>query len=63
MVKILKNGGYKFVRKTSGHGFDEKLSLIFKERFHSFYRFYIVAEEILPGVCNLLLFVVEIFDK
>ena len=36
---------------------------MFKERFHSFYRFYFVAEEILPGVYNLSLFVVEIFDK
>ena len=34
-----------------------------KKYFTPFYIFYIVAEEILPGVYNLLLFVVEIFDK
>lgn len=34
-----------------------------KKDFTLFHRFCIVAEEILPGVNNLLLLVVEIFDK
>jgi len=50
------------VKKNSGHGFDEKLSLTLKKDFTPYYRFCIVAAEILPGVNNLLLLVVEIFD-